>query len=319
MALVLLSAKSMTRSGIRAVTMRQVVMLGLACFGVSLFGGFFAGMAVGQRISPPEPVVVQGVMPDPVQEKFAFSKLGDMAGRLVKLESDARSMVKKMTALESLEKRLNEIQAFKGVPPAKALPGGANSGGQVLAPRTCPDVEGLRSSKLGDQSVVATERQISCLQQLIGQMETVTTQRRAALMSLPTRQPVVANRLGSLFGNRSDPFTAQIAFHSGIDFSADPGTQIHAAGGGKVSFAGWVSELGNVIEIDHGNGLLSRYAHCSRLIAKQGDIVTPGLLIAEVGSTGRSTGPHLHFEVLKDGMFVDPMQYLNLDVQVAGI
>ena len=86
-----------------------------------------------------------------------------------------------------------------------------------------------------------------------------------------------------------------------------------------MSFAGWVSELGNVVEIDHGNGLVSRYAHCSRLVVKQGEVVTPGMLIAEVGSTGRSTGPHLHFEVVRNGMFVDPVQYLSLDPQVAGI
>jgi len=321
MALVLLSSKSMTRSGIRTVTMRQVAFAGAVCVVVTLLGGFFAGLVVAQHINvAPQTInnVASGTS-DPAQEKFTFSKLGDMAGRLVKLESDARAVVKKMTALESLEKRLGEIQAAKGVPPAKALPNNSNSGGQVLPPRVCSESDSRSPSGAGSEKLAVTERQISCLQQLIGQMETVATQRRVALMSLPTRVPVVANHLGSTFGNRSDPFTAQIAFHSGIDFSATPGTPIHAAGGGRVSFSGWVSELGNVVEIDHGNGLLSRYAHSSRLLVKQGDLVTPGQLIAEVGSTGRSTGPHLHFEVLKDGMFVDPMQYLNLDGQVAGV
>lgn len=321
MALVLLSAKSMTRAGIRAVTMRQVIVVGCVCLLVSVSSGFLVGMAVGQRISPLEmsAEVAQTAAPDPVHEKFAFSKLGEMAARLIKLEADARSMVKKMTALEALEKRLTEIQAFKGVPPAKALPGGANSGGQFYPARTCPGVEELGVGKAGEEAVEATESQINCLRRLISRMESAATQRRAALMSLPTRQPVAANRMGSPFGNRSDPFTGQIAFHSGLDFSADTGTPIHAAGGGKVSYSGWVSELGNVVEIDHGNGLVSRYAHCSRLVVKQGDVVTPGMLIAEVGSTGRSTGPHLHFEVVKNGMFVDPAQYLSLDLQVAGI
>lgn len=319
MALVLLSAKSLTRSGVRAVTLQQVLVAGVACLFLCALCGFGIGLAVGQRMSDPPAVVSASLVAprlDPAREAFAFSKLGDMAGRLVKLESDARALVKKLGAIESLEKRLDDLQAIKGVPPAKSLP--SNAGGQEFPPRSCAE-ENLPSSSSNSKKIFATERRIACLQQLIGQMESVTTHHRAAMMSLPTRLPVVANRLGSTFGNRSDPFTGRLAFHSGLDFSADSGTPIHAAGGGRISFSGNVSELGNVVEIDHGNGLLSRYAHCSRLIARQGELVAPGQLIAEVGSTGRSTGPHLHFEVLRDGMFVDPMPYLNLNGQVAGV
>ncbi|WP_018606300.1 M23 family metallopeptidase [Uliginosibacterium gangwonense] len=318
MALLLLSTKSMTRSGIRAVTMRQVAVGGLVCGVCTLVLGFGVGVVVGQRFGAATPVAVsQAANPaDRAEEKFTFDKLGDMAGRLVKLESDARTLVKKLTALESLEKNLDAIRASKGVTPAKSLPNGANAGGQAYPPQTCANVP---AQALGTgEKLVATEKKIECLQQLIGHMESVTTDRSVALMSLPTRQPVATYRLGSTFGNRSDPFTGRLAFHSGIDFSTATGTPIHAAGGGKVAFAGFVSELGNVLEIDHGNGLLSRYAHTSRILVTQGDVVIPGQLIAEVGSTGRSTGPHLHFEILKDGMFVDPMQYLNLDTQVAG-
>jgi len=116
--------------------------------------------------------------------------------------------------------------------------------------------------------------------------------------------------LGSPFGNRDDPFTGRRAFHSGLDFAAAPGTAIHAAAGGTVVSAGFRSDYGWVVEIDHGNGLRTRYAHASRLLVKTGDVVAPGATIAAVGSTGRSTGPHLHFEVLRSGEATDPRRYL---------
>jgi murein DD-endopeptidase MepM/ murein hydrolase activator NlpD len=114
----------------------------------------------------------------------------------------------------------------------------------------------------------------------------------------------------SAFGNRDDPFSGRRAFHAGLDFAAAAGTPIHAAGGGTVSFAGFKAEFGQTVEIDHGNGLSTRYAHASVLKVKAGDIVVPGDAIAAVGSTGRSTGAHLHFEVLRHGEAVDPRRYL---------
>ena len=318
MALVLLSEKSITRSGVRAVTLRQVLIAGSVCLSFFAFGGFCLGMFIGQNMSysTTSPRIVLAQPLDPAREAFASRKLGDMAGRLVKLESDARALVKKLGAIELLEKRLDDLQHMKGVPSAKNFPGSV--GGQELPPRSCVE-EGGSSPDSNVKKLLSTERRITCLQELIGQMESATTFHRVAAMSLPTHFPIVNYRLGSTFGNRSDPFSGRLAFHSGLDFSADTGTPIHAAGGGRVSFSGMVSELGNVVEIDHGNGLRSRYAHCSRLSVKQGELVTPGQLVAEVGSTGRSTGPHLHFEVLKDGMFVDPMPYLNLNMQAAGV
>jgi len=112
------------------------------------------------------------------------------------------------------------------------------------------------------------------------------------------------------FGNRDDPFTGRRAFHSGLDFAAEKGTAIHAAAGGTVVSAGFRSDYGWVVEIDHGNGLRTRYAHASRLLVKAGDVVAPGETIAAVGTTGRSTGPHLHFEVLRSGEATDPRRYL---------
>jgi murein DD-endopeptidase MepM/ murein hydrolase activator NlpD len=130
------------------------------------------------------------------------------------------------------------------------------------------------------------------------------------IMRMPSHLPVDGAHLGSSFGNREDPFTGRRAFHAGLDFTAAPGTAIHAAAGGTVVFAGFKPDYGWVVEIEHGNGLMTRYAHASRLLVKSGALVTPGDRIAEVGSTGRSTGPHLHFEVLRNGEAADPRRYL---------
>ena len=129
-------------------------------------------------------------------------------------------------------------------------------------------------------------------------------------MSLPSRLPVESADLVSSFGNREDPLTGRRAFHAGLDFAAERGTLIRAAAGGKVTYAGFRSDYGWVVEIQHGNGLSTRYAHASRLLVKTGALVMPGDRIAAVGSSGRSTGPHLHFEVLRNGEAADPRHYL---------
>jgi murein DD-endopeptidase MepM/ murein hydrolase activator NlpD len=127
---------------------------------------------------------------------------------------------------------------------------------------------------------------------------------------LPQSRPVADGFIGSGFGWRSDPFTGQMARHEGIDFAAPSGTPIHAAAGGVVLAAMYHPVWGNVVEIDHGNALMTRYAHASRLHVKSGDLVKRGQKVAEVGSTGRSTGPHLHFEVHHRGIAQNPSKFL---------
>ena len=116
--------------------------------------------------------------------------------------------------------------------------------------------------------------------------------------------------IGSGFGWRPDPFSGEMSHHSGIDFAAPTGTPIHAAAGGVVVVAEYHPVWGNLVEVDHGNSLLSRYAHASRLNVAAGDIVKRGQKLAEVGSTGRSTGSHLHFEVHHQGVAQNPAKFL---------
>lgn len=127
---------------------------------------------------------------------------------------------------------------------------------------------------------------------------------------LPHSKPLSDGFVGSGFGWRSDPFSGEMSHHSGIDFAAPTGTPIHAAAGGVVVVAEYHAVWGNIVEVDHGNSLLSRYAHASRLNVAPGDIVKRGQKLAEVGSTGRSTGSHLHFEVHHQGVAQNPAKFL---------
>lgn len=143
---------------------------------------------------------------------------------------------------------------------------------------------------------------------------------RSAADLAPIHSPLAsATRLSSTFGNRTDPFTGRIAFHSGMDFAAPQGTSVLSAGAGKVKFVGQISGYGNVVEIDHGNGLVTRYGHLSAFLVKEGQIVRTGTPIAKVGSTGRSTGPHLHFEVRRSDDAVNPSPYLKAGKQLQTI
>lgn len=128
---------------------------------------------------------------------------------------------------------------------------------------------------------------------------------------LPSKSPVEVGYSSSSFGWRADPFTGETAFHEGLDFTANIGTPIYAAAGGIVTTVEQTPDYGKIVKIDHGSGIETRYAHTSVILVKVGDIVKQGQLIAKVGNTGRSTGPHLHFEVRLNGAALDPRKYLK--------
>ena len=129
--------------------------------------------------------------------------------------------------------------------------------------------------------------------------------------TLPTLYPVEVPYTSSSFGWRRDPFLGIRAFHSGLDFSAAHGEKIMATGAGIVTMVAKEKNYGNVLKIKHGDGLETRYAHCSKILVKKGDIVERNQVIALVGNTGRSTGPHLHYEIRLNGRALDPRQYLK--------
>jgi murein DD-endopeptidase MepM/ murein hydrolase activator NlpD len=214
-------------------------------------------------------------------------KLGEVQAQLLRLDA-LGERVSKVMGIRPEEFRFQELPGRGG-----ALPGSDSMTLQDL------DVELQRFSRSVEQRADYMT---------IIEAEVMSQQVRQAL--LPNSKPVADGFIGSGFGWRTDPFTGQMTRHEGIDFAAPSGTPIHAAAGGVVVVAEFHPEYGNVVEIDHGNQLMTRYAHASRVGVRPGDLVKRGQKIAEVGSTGRSTGPHLHFEVHSKGVAQNPSWFL---------
>ena len=208
-------------------------------------------------------------------------------------------MQAKLIQLEALGER---VSGLAGVSPTelKLAPG---RGGALVSGRPLT-MEELQATL--DELNQLTEQRTD----LMTVVESQLFDQKIRKMMVPTQLPVVDGNIGSSFGWRIDPINGRSALHTGLDFQADPGTPILAAAGGVVVTQEYHAAYGNLVEVDHGNELISRYAHASKVWVKKGDLVKRGQKLAEVGTTGRSTGPHLHFEVLVQGIPQDPQKFL---------
>lgn len=162
---------------------------------------------------------------------------------------------------------------------------------------------------LSDPNAVQFETALKRTQTLLG----AASRLKKTVRTLPVRQPI-PNSLADMtsnFGARTDPFTRGIAMHTGIDFRAETGTPVRATAAGKVITSDYSGGYGNMVEIDHGNGLTTRYAHLSELLVEEGETVEAGKIVGRVGSTGRSTGPHLHYETRVSGDATDPTRFIR--------
>lgn len=153
--------------------------------------------------------------------------------------------------------------------------------------------------------------QFQALFQSWKKLDKINTGAGDSAISIPSILPITSYAFTSAFGVRSDPFRGSAAMHAGVDLSASYGSPIYATADGVVDRAEWFGGYGNMVEIDHGKGIATRYGHMSRIAAKSGETVKRGELIGYVGSTGRSTGNHLHYEVRIDGYAVNPMPFLQ--------
>src|SRR5262249_20792553 len=144
-----------------------------------------------------------------------------------------------------------------------------------------------------------------------GVLENLYTSRNVQLAAQPAGPPVSGGYVSSLFGMRIDPFTGDLSMHSGMDFAGTEGEGVDAVAAGVVTWAGERSGYGNMVEIDHGNGYATRYGHNESILVHVGQVVKKGEEIALMGSTGRSTGPHVHFEVLYNGVAVNPDRFVK--------
>jgi murein DD-endopeptidase MepM/ murein hydrolase activator NlpD len=154
-------------------------------------------------------------------------------------------------------------------------------------------------------------RRFDTQQTQLGVLQSLLTDREVTANLIPSGMPVKNGFITSRYGERIDPFTGHESFHPGLDIGVPAGSAVHAVAAGVVTYAGVREGYGKVVEIDHGDGYMTRYAHNSRLLAHVGEHVHAGEVISDAGSTGRSTGPHVHFEVWHDGKLVNPIAYVR--------
>lgn len=300
---VMITHRGMTRTRVLQIGRLQLLAMALSLVLLLMLASgaiyHFVFLKAARDGWPVVSQIVKLVVRDEIAQRDRFMRenldaialrVGEMHAKLVKLEA-VGARVSGMAGVK--------VQEMKPVPRAA---GDGRGGPFVPAPQaSLQDLQTLLSSL--DE---AAEQHLD----LFTLVESRLLDARLRAMMVPNSRPV-DGPLGSGFGFRIDPFSARAALHTGLDFPADVGTPIQAAAGGIVLSSDWHPAYGYMVEIDHGNGLVTRYAHASRLLVDAGALVKRGQKIAEVGSTGRSTGPHLHFEVLLDGVPQDPMHFLE--------
>ena len=247
----------------------------------------------------------------PSKLKFSFSisnpqkhldayaiQLGEMQARLMRLDSQSERLAKIAGEKRPDSEKVDptKLDANKAEP--------VHRGGPLVfnAPITELDLQ---------QQIAETMAKIDFDTDYLSTIEAKLLQQSVLKKMLPNSSPINTAFNSSSYGWRIDPFTGNKAFHEGLDFSASIGTPIYAAAGGIVTAAEHTTDYGNIVKVDHGFGLETRYAHASKMLVKVGDRVQKGQLVALVGSTGRSTGSHLHYEIRLNGNALDPRKYLN--------
>lgn len=257
------------------------------------------------------------------QSKLTMSEqdttINELHNNVIELSTQAKEIQVKLEEMKKLEETVKGIVKPKDSPPG------------VIALNSKPNdftTLPLRSGIGGDLNEVTNEEMIKLseqtehlLLQLDHQMLDVTNslieakqyaeEKQHELSITPTIWPTESRSITSEFGYRIDPFSRRASFHSGLDISASSNTVVYATADGVVTFTGYDRSPGKYMIINHSNGLQTRYLHLNKIIVKEGDSITKGQEIALSGSTGRSTGPHVHYEIMKDGTPIDPTPYLN--------
>lgn len=235
---------------------------------------------------------------------FVQQNLDAMAVKLGEMQAQ-------LTRLDALGERLTSVAGVRDIK-FSAVPGLGGATTTTMPPQN------LSLGEFNDK-LVTLSRQLENRNDMLSVLEAQLFEQALRKKMLPTMMPVSAPYNASAFGRRIDPFTGQMAMHEGIDFLAELGSDVGAAAAGVVQYAGMHPQYGYMIDIDHGNDLVTRYAHLSKLFVKEGDVVQRGRRIALSGSTGRSTGPHLHFEVRFRGVAQNPAKFLQVTKPVPHI
>lgn len=292
MALVIFSSRTLASSRMRSVKMRTLAVAAGALTLGSLLGGFVLGFQLGGSGQAPEFANLDPAQPG---SQALIQEIGSLSSRLIQLEALAGSLSKRVGAVRPA--------------PADAARTPANGAGDKPAGGPLLATQFASGSRTG-ASLLQLDRGLYGVEARLDGIASMLARRDLDQMAFPSRVPIAGVPISSGFGRRLDPFTQRPAYHAGIDYLAPHGTPILASAGGRVRRAGPYGAFGRTVEIDHGDGLVTRYGHVYRVLVRVGDTVLPGQAIATVGSTGRSSGPHLHFEILRDGRQVHPDLYL---------
>jgi murein DD-endopeptidase MepM/ murein hydrolase activator NlpD len=289
----------------RHVNLSHPITLGvISLVGLGLLASTFAaGLTLGQHsmarmalLNPTAALHTEqqqiGVLRSQVQDRIdaLAMRLGSINAHLIRLNA----LGKQLTQMANINSREFD---FDHDPPQ----GGSESDG-VGRGAQAADVTAM----IDDLS-----RRIDSRSAQFSSLESVILGRQLSAAVKPSGRPVREGYISSYFGERMDPFNGEEAMHKGVDFATDSGADVLAVASGIVTWSGPREGYGNLIEINHGNGYTTRYAHNAETLVAVGDTVQRGQAVAVVGSTGRSTGPHVHFEVLRDGTQIDPMAYVG--------
>jgi murein DD-endopeptidase MepM/ murein hydrolase activator NlpD len=253
-----------------------------------------------------------------LQQLVAAAQEAEAERERVFLQQNLNSMAMKLGEIQAQLTRLDAV--------GERLSSNAGIRPQEFKVAEAPGLGGAAPTHLPPQNLsigefseklLALARQVESRTDMLGVVEAQLFEQAVKKKMIPTMMPVKASYNPSGFGRRIDPFNGQWAMYEGIDFIADYGSPIVAAASGVVVFAGFHPQYGYMVDIDHGNDLVTRYAHTSKILAREGDLVQRGRKIGEVGTTGRSTGPHLHFEVRFRGAPQNPAKFLETSTTVA--
>jgi hypothetical protein len=320
-ALLIFSASPLTDSRLRTLDSRTLAAYAITAVLVLMAASFALGYRSAHRTPVPARVAesVRFDLERP-EVRALIARLGTLSSRITLLEGEAGA----------LARRLGVTRSSKEPSPARSVPAGAEaavargiddaaagplpSGGPFIPLRDLPTRGRIAGGHDVDFNISLStlESELAALEASVAGLVDAAVAQSLARMAFPSQLPVWRGVTSSGFGARRDPFTGRLARHEGLDFPARMGAPILASAGGRVVYAGVRGPYGKTVVVDHGNGLATLYGHASRILVRPGDLVMPRQQIAAVGSTGRSTGAHLHFEVIRNGVRVEPRDYLAL-------
>nr|CEH55928.1 Putative peptidase [Xanthomonas citri pv. citri]CEL43304.1 Putative peptidase [Xanthomonas citri pv. citri] len=271
------------------VVLGAVLGLGMLIgVGASTATGMVTNSALQAKVAQQQAELAQA-------QRASQAQVNALAARLGELQAQA-------TRLNALGERLTEMGKLKDGEFDFDEPVGVGGGDEPVSDMPVQDFK---------ETLGQVEQQFSASGQQLNVLASLMFDHQLEQNSVPSRMPIRNTYIPSGFGGRADPFDGGSAFHKGVDFHANVGDPVLSVADGVVSYAGVRGGYGNVVEVDHGNGYVTRYAHNSRLVVKVGDLVRAGQQVARAGSSGRSTGAHVHFEVWADGRVVNPRKFLG--------